>query len=957
MRFRCNSFRPLVAIAAAPAARAQQDFRQTVARVAFVQGEGSFQRGDDPESWQPLAVNVPMTIGDRVWTGASGRLELQAPGFRAFVSPRTELTALNLTEDVQQYSVAQGTASFRVISMDDEDEFEIDTPNAAISLERPGLYRVYVDTAGNTRFAVRLGEARVSAAGGEVALRTGEEMIVTGIDDPEYDVVAIPFADSWDRWVSSREQRRHEVVAYDYTSHDVLGAEDLDAYGDWESVPQYGRVWRPRSVAAGWAPYRIGHWIWQDPWGWTWVSAEPWGWAPYHYGRWVVVSRRWCWVPVAPNVRHVAYAPALVAFVGGGPGWSLTVSVGGGGGGYVGWFPLAPRDPFRPWWGRQPSSPAYSRNVVYTNRAYATVVERSAFVGSRPAQTAVVRDTAIVRQLQNAAVVQGPLPVLPTRESLRPASAVAPRPPDAVLTRPVAARLAPPPAPPAFTRKVEAIREGRGAPVNPQAANAIVAKSPGGSRPAVAIRPVVLPDRKVQLAPRKDAEGAPPPDPIRARSRDLVMPEAKPPAKPRRERPRAPRSRNRPPRRGPSRRRRRRLRSRRSRARRARAAAPNRAGPPALQPRAAARRRAWTGPDRARGTCRRAARAQGRAEAGGEARGEAGADRRSGSRERSPEERPEAAEGRTEAGQGEEGEEGLAGDGEGRAPRQEQLAQERAVAAALVGAVAADGEIRPVREGGEKVEDGSRVGPAHLGAVAPRERLPARRVVLRGLARLQELFAGREVRQPDVVEVALARSPPSGRRAAVSAPCRSAGPRRGCAGSRDGRSGPAWRRRRAQPFLRAAAVQIAPARSTVPKSARAGGANPRRTNAPKQTKTKARIDDRGPIERDESGTRGLTVVEAEGDRQDAHDADPHLGRRRDAEGREHGVRRHDEGGAEDDEVDPEDADARRRGAHRIDSMTLSSASRLGLRTSSGRSTSDLPVEPRTSEKDGFFGSR
>ena len=413
--------------------------------------------------------------------------------------------------------------------MDDEDEFEIDTPNAAISLERPGLYRVYVDANGNTRFAVRLGEARVSAAGGEVALRTGEEMIVTGIDDPEYDVVAIPFADSWDRWVTSRELRRHEVASYDYTSPDVLGAEDLDAYGDWQSVPQYGRVWRPRSVAAGWAPYRVGHWIWQDPWGWTWVSSEPWGWAPYHYGRWVVVSSRWCWVPVAPNVRHVAYAPALVAFVGGGPGWSATVTVGGGG--YVGWFPLAPRDPFLPWWGRQPGSPV-SRNVVYTNRAYATVVERSAFVSARPAQTVVVRDAAIVRQLESAPVVRGPLPVLPTRESLRSTGIAAPRPPDAVLARPVAVRLAPPAAPPAFDRKVEAIREGRGAPLTPESASRLGAQPGVAARPAVATRPVVLPDRKVQLAPHKDAEGAPPPDPIRARSRELAMPQAAPVARP-----------------------------------------------------------------------------------------------------------------------------------------------------------------------------------------------------------------------------------------------------------------------------------------------------------------------------------------------------------------------------------------------------------------------------------------
>ena len=149
-----------VSVVASPAARAQdgsQDFRQTVARVAFVQGEGSLERGDDPGNWQPLAVNVPLTIGDRVWAGGAGRVELQSPGFRAFLAPGTELTALNLTEDVQQYSVAQGTASFRVISMDEEDGFEIDTPNAAVTLERPGLYRVYVDAAGNTRFAVRLG--------------------------------------------------------------------------------------------------------------------------------------------------------------------------------------------------------------------------------------------------------------------------------------------------------------------------------------------------------------------------------------------------------------------------------------------------------------------------------------------------------------------------------------------------------------------------------------------------------------------------------------------------------------------------------------------------------------------------------------------------------------------------------------------------------------------------------
>src|SRR5512140_1553941 len=147
-----------------------QDFRQTVARVSFVQGEGSFQRGDDPDHWQALTLNLPLTIGDRVWTGDAGRVVLQAPGLRAFLAPGTELTALNLTEDVQQYSIAEGTATFRLVSMDEDDAFEIDTPNAAVTLERTGVYRVSVDADGNTRVSVRRGAARVAAGGGEVSL-------------------------------------------------------------------------------------------------------------------------------------------------------------------------------------------------------------------------------------------------------------------------------------------------------------------------------------------------------------------------------------------------------------------------------------------------------------------------------------------------------------------------------------------------------------------------------------------------------------------------------------------------------------------------------------------------------------------------------------------------------------------------------------------------------------------
>ena len=56
----------------------------------------------------------------------------------------------------------------------------------------------------------------------------------------------------------------------------------LAPYGAWTDSDQYGEVWQP-GVSVGWAPYVDGSWA-STPYGWTWVSDEPWAWT-FHYGR------------------------------------------------------------------------------------------------------------------------------------------------------------------------------------------------------------------------------------------------------------------------------------------------------------------------------------------------------------------------------------------------------------------------------------------------------------------------------------------------------------------------------------------------------------------------------------------------------------------------------------------------------------------------------------------------
>ncbi len=480
---------------------------QTVARISYMNGDVSYSRGDDPDNWQDADVNVPMTIGDRVYTG-EGSVELQLErGALMDLGARTDLAALNLTDQVSQFAVKVGVGSFAVPRLAPGEVFEVDTPNSAITFDQPGRYRVDVDESGRTRVIVREGAATVAAGGGQLGVDAGESIVIEGIDSPRYEVVGTPPPDRWDSWAAARQDREFRAASVRYVSPGVVGAADLDAYGRWDTIPQYGRVWTPSSVAVGWEPYRDGHWTWQDPWGWTWISTEPWGWAPYHYGRWVIYDSRWFWVPVAPAVSAVAYAPALVAFVGS-PGVGVSVSAGPA---FVGWFPLAPRDPLVPWWGprAQQVNVTQVTNVTYVNRTYVTVVNQQTFVSGGLVAPAVVRETSTVRQIAAAPVVVGRVPVAPTvaamRVSVRPSAAPAPRPPAAVVQRAVVTRAAPPPAPPRFDQKLAVIRENQ-VPVAPQVAARI---APNAAKPVVAVRPVASEAGNVRLAPKQTTGPAP----------------------------------------------------------------------------------------------------------------------------------------------------------------------------------------------------------------------------------------------------------------------------------------------------------------------------------------------------------------------------------------------------------------------------------------------------------------
>jgi hypothetical protein len=210
------------------------------------------------------------------------------------------------------------------------------------------------------------------------------------------------------------------------------------------------------------------------------------------------VNNGWFWVP-GPVVVRPVWAPALVAFVGGGPGFHFSAGVG------VGWFPLGPGEVYVPGYH---VSRTYVNNVNVTNTTVnitkvtnvyntvivnksttinnityvnqrvtngVTVVSHDAFVNARPVAQNIMRVEP--REVVSAPVTRA-VAVEPVRTSVVGAGrAVSVRPPAAVISRPVVAVRTP--APP--LRSIEQRQAQAGGHLNEQA----LVRPVGPARPAV----------------------------------------------------------------------------------------------------------------------------------------------------------------------------------------------------------------------------------------------------------------------------------------------------------------------------------------------------------------------------------------------------------------------------------------------------------------------------------------
>ena len=127
------------------------------------------------------SVNRPLIPGDNIWVGDRARAELHVGSTALRLGANTAFQFLNLDDQTVQIRLSEGTLTVRLRNLAQNQIFEVDTPNLAFTLLRPGEYRIDANPDSQTTIiTVRDGEGEVTGGGQTFPVYARQQVVVSG---------------------------------------------------------------------------------------------------------------------------------------------------------------------------------------------------------------------------------------------------------------------------------------------------------------------------------------------------------------------------------------------------------------------------------------------------------------------------------------------------------------------------------------------------------------------------------------------------------------------------------------------------------------------------------------------------------------------------------------------------------------------------------------------------------
>ncbi len=278
-------------------------------RISYISGNVMVQRGYD-FGFEDAQLNLPIVSGDRIMS-EKGRVEVELKG-RNFMRI-DEFTKADVEErgNSINFKLLKGAIYLHIRNSAVYEDFVVSFPRGETVILEEGDYRFTVRSANEVEIKVFRGVAEVYCDEGTKYVRRSQILILRDgrfVSSPSY--IYYSDRDDFDRW---NDKRNSIVDNFSYSRGRYLRDElsyyedELNRYGRWVYISGCGYCWRPIITVTVWRPYYYGRWTWVYPYGWVWVSYEPFGWITYHYGWWYWDPYYgWVWRP------GYSWAPAWV---------------------------------------------------------------------------------------------------------------------------------------------------------------------------------------------------------------------------------------------------------------------------------------------------------------------------------------------------------------------------------------------------------------------------------------------------------------------------------------------------------------------------------------------------------------------------------------------------------------------------------------------------------------------
>jgi hypothetical protein len=280
-----------------------------VGRITHVEGK-IYRFMDVDQSWVETFAESPAGTQDLLTTGEQSRAEITFPNnMLVRLDEQVDIEILEMAEDAGIFALQAGLARF--YNRNTAGSLAVETSMGTVTVEPGSAVDVQVNknslvvsaVQGEATFQSAIDSAKLEVISGSTSLEFHEDSIIAGTG---------PIDRNWDSWCAARGNiwTQNRVVHSEYLPESMQEyAYALEPYGSWHRIyyrGYYYLAWRPRHVAAGWAPYTSGFWHdWQD--GPVWIDHNPWGWVTHHHGHWIHLQGAWMWTPYV----HVSYVPGV----------------------------------------------------------------------------------------------------------------------------------------------------------------------------------------------------------------------------------------------------------------------------------------------------------------------------------------------------------------------------------------------------------------------------------------------------------------------------------------------------------------------------------------------------------------------------------------------------------------------------------------------------------------------